>query len=66
MKAEQSLAGDQEGRAKKLVAKCQVRLRPLFLSPEAGRSALLEMSATIKLIVISSALKNITENVRSY
>jgi hypothetical protein len=36
---EQSLAGDQEGRAKKLVAKCQVQLRPPFLSPEAGRYA---------------------------
>ncbi|GAK60039.1 hypothetical protein U27_07026 [Candidatus Vecturithrix granuli] len=32
--------GDQEGRAKKLVATCQVQLRPPFLSPEAGRSAL--------------------------
>jgi len=31
------LAGDQEGRAKKWVAKYQARLRPPFLSPEAGR-----------------------------
>ena len=37
--AEQSLAGDQEGRAKKLVAKPQGLLRPPFLSPEAGREA---------------------------
>ena len=37
--AEQSLAGDHEGRAKKWVAKCQGSLRPPFLSPEADREA---------------------------
>ena len=35
--AQQSLAPERKGRAKKLVAKCQVQLRPPFLSPEAER-----------------------------
>ena len=37
--ANDPLAGDAKQRAGKLVARCQVWLRPLFCAPEAGREA---------------------------